>query len=184
MHVPAIFDIENPCEKRGENCALIACRRGNYPMIKALHKICGADFFRMNNFDENALLICASACKYYKSRNYLECMYYLIKNVKIDIRYKYEDVLLLVNDAGFLDFFQEELRKIGILVDRKDVINANLVECENNSSVSDSFSEDGESILDKFGGQSVYSNSRVSSILPLSKNSSFISIKSNSRHNA
>ena len=120
-HIPAMFDLERPSDRRGETCALIACRVGNFAMIKALHKVCRADFTKLNFYRENALMICVSAYKTEKSKRYLECISYLIESVKVDVSYMHEELLLLCEDSYLVTYFEAKLKVKGINSTKQDL---------------------------------------------------------------
>ncbi|OMJ90463.1 hypothetical protein SteCoe_7165 [Stentor coeruleus] len=119
--LPSCFDLEKPCEKRGETCAMIACRNGHYTLVKALYKVCHCDFTKVNNFGENALIICASGLKTKKSFSYFDCINFLIETVNIDISYMYEETLLLLEDDNLVRYYENKLNKIGINAKKQDL---------------------------------------------------------------
>lgn len=119
--VPIMFDLEKPCEKRGENCAMIACRFGHYTLAKALYKVCKCDFFKYNFFGENALVVCVSGLKHRKSYTYFDCISFLIETVKIDVTYMYEEILLLLEDEELVIYYENKLSKAGVKVQKQDV---------------------------------------------------------------
>ena len=114
--VPAFLDIDFQDESSGENCALIACRKGNYPMVKFLHEVCGANFRLLNKRYENAILITAAASKRRPTHNYYDVFVYLIDVVQLDITYMHEEVVLLLEDRTMIKFFENKLMKKGITV--------------------------------------------------------------------
>ncbi|OMJ84412.1 hypothetical protein SteCoe_14488 [Stentor coeruleus] len=119
--LPICFDLEKPCEKRGETCAMIACRNGHYTLVKALYKVCHCDFTKVNYFGENVLVICASGLKAKKSYTYFDCISFLIETVNIDVSYMYEEILLLLEDDNLVRYYENKLNKAGINAKKQDV---------------------------------------------------------------
>ncbi|OMJ95971.1 hypothetical protein SteCoe_529 [Stentor coeruleus] len=112
--IPQILDLDFQDESSGENCALIACRKGNYPMVKFLNEVCGANFRVLNKRYENAVLITAAASKRRPTHNYYDVFVYLIDAVKLDITYMHEEVMLLLEDRTMIRFFESKLQRKGI----------------------------------------------------------------------
>lgn len=122
--IPRIFDINYPNEKTGETCALIACRKGNYAMVKALHKICQADFFVKNRYDENAIMISVCAYKFDKKGEYLNIIKYLVEKIGIDVGYMHEEVLML-SDCEELTFYLEQQLVLKKIYSTKEEVDMN-----------------------------------------------------------
>lgn len=120
-NIPHILDIHYQDANSGENCALIACRKGNFPMVKYLHGTCGVNFRVINMRYENALLITATASKKRPFHNYFDIFTYLISEVKLDITYMYEEILLLLENKAMIEFFENELCKKGIVTSKAEV---------------------------------------------------------------
>ena len=114
VDMPALFDVNCQDERTGENCALIACRSGNYAMVKFLHEICNANFYVLNSRNESAIHVTAVASKRNPRRNYFDIFVYLIDIVKVDYKYMYEEALLTMEDRQIINFYEFKLRKIGI----------------------------------------------------------------------
>lgn len=110
----SILDVNFQDENSGENCALIACRKGNYPMVKFLHEVCDANFKALNKRFENAILVAAAASKKRSSHNYFDVFVYLIEVVKLDITYMHEEVMLLLEDQNMIKFYEKKLQSLGI----------------------------------------------------------------------
>jgi hypothetical protein len=119
--VPQALDLDFQDESSGENCALIACRKGNYPMVKFLNEVCGANFRALNKRYENAILVTAAASKRRPTHNYYDVFVYLIDVVKLDITYMHEEVMLLLEDRTMIKFFESKLQKKGISVMKNSV---------------------------------------------------------------
>ncbi|OMJ77491.1 hypothetical protein SteCoe_22928 [Stentor coeruleus] len=115
------FDVNYRNELNGENCAMIACRKGNYFMVKYLHEHGKADFFALNKRNENVLVITAAASKVRKEKEYLKVFVYLIENVRVDFSEIYEDILLLLEDTMMIEYFQNVLEHFGIMERKSEV---------------------------------------------------------------
>ncbi|OMJ67816.1 hypothetical protein SteCoe_34920 [Stentor coeruleus] len=122
-NTPNILDIHYQDINSGENCALIACRKGNFPMVKYLHGTCRVNFRVINSRYENALLITAAASKKRPLHNYYDIFTYLINEVKLDITYMHEEILLLLENKTMIEFFENELCKRGIVRSKAEVEN-------------------------------------------------------------
>lgn len=118
--VPFEFDVEVQNEITGENCALIACRRGNYILIKFLQSH-GADFNKKNILGENALQILCSANRKKALKEFYESFVFLVNSTNVDITYNYEETLLLIDNERLVQVFEEKLEKFGILAKKNEV---------------------------------------------------------------
>ena len=118
--IPYEFDIEIPNETTGETCALIACRHGNYILIKFLNSI-KADFNKKNILGENALQILCSANRKKPLNEFYECFVLLINSAFVDVKYNYEETLLLIDDQRLVKLFEEKLAEVGIFTKKTDV---------------------------------------------------------------
>ena len=112
--IPQILDIHHIFERTGENCALVACRKGQFAIVKYLWEATGADFTIQNKNKENALILTAAGSKKTPGGDYMEIFIYLIEEVKLDYQDSYEEVLLLLEDKAILSYFTRLLRKKGI----------------------------------------------------------------------
>ena len=121
--VPLIFDINYANEKTGENCALIACRKGNYNLMKALHTLCNADFKRKNRYDENAILICVCAYRLEKNSVYIGCIKYLIQKICLDVTYMHEELLILSECEELIYFIERQLQLRNIFITKQEIDN-------------------------------------------------------------
>ncbi|OMJ84311.1 hypothetical protein SteCoe_14595 [Stentor coeruleus] len=119
--IPYILDIHYQNPNTGENCALIACRKGNFTMVKYLHEICKVNFRVINTRYENALIITATASKKRPFHNYHDIFAYLINEIKLDISYMYEEILLLLENKTMIELFENELCKMGIVITKEEV---------------------------------------------------------------
>jgi hypothetical protein len=118
--VPHEFDIEYVDDYNGENCALIASRKGNYVLIKFLQDA-GADFNKKNLKGENALQILCSANRNRSIKEFYECFYLLLNPEFVDFTYNFEETLLLIEDEMIINKFEAKLKEVGIFTSKKDV---------------------------------------------------------------
>lgn len=126
MH-PDSLNVHYIEEVSGENCALLSIRTGNFIMIKFLYENMRADFHVKNSRGEGALQILAASAKVNCALQYLECVMYLIEVVKIDISYMYEETLLLLENSIIIKYFEEKLKRIGILVSKRELETKNRI---------------------------------------------------------
>jgi hypothetical protein len=111
---PPEFDLSSTEEPNGENCGLLACRYGCFPMLKILHEECKVDLKILNKCNENAVIICLKGYRKRKYYSYYTCIHYLIHTVNIDITYRYEDMLNLVVCPETQALLESELQNRGI----------------------------------------------------------------------
>ena len=128
--IPYLFDLEYQDEVTGENCALISCKYGNYKLMKFLHEECKSNFEIINKRDENAIVVLAAASSRCDNYDYLVCLRYLVKVIRIDPRFRHEDVVLLLNNYKLLQIFYEALEPYGIIPDKEILENLNLIRCD------------------------------------------------------
>ena len=121
--IPRLFDVNYTNEKTGESCALIACRKGNFAMVKTLFEVCCADFQVKNRFEENATIVCACAYKLNKKGDYLSIIKYLIEKVRLDITYMYEELLMISDCEELVYYIESQLQIKNIFVTKEDVEN-------------------------------------------------------------
>ena len=114
------FDIEQVDDTNGENCALIACRRGNYVLIKFLQDN-SANFNKKNCKGENALQILCSSHRKRPLKEFYECFFLLLNLKFVDYLYNYEETLLLIDDQTILAKFEGKLKEAGIFTSKKDI---------------------------------------------------------------
>lgn len=134
-NIPFEIDLEQQDENTGENAALIACRHGNYPMVKFLHQKCGANFIIKNKVGESAIQIATAGSRLHPHLQYLQIIVYLVDVVGIDIKYNYEETLLLAEDKEIVEFIEKKLKLLGI--------NAKKIEVERAASEPGKNREDG-----------------------------------------
>ena len=119
--IPYQLDLEYQDENNGENCALIACRKANYMMIKYLHSFCHCNFAIINKQGENALQVLSASNKKKQVKDFHECFVYLVNLVNVDILYNYEETLLLINCYKTITFLEKKLADKGIQLDKSEV---------------------------------------------------------------
>ncbi|OMJ78401.1 hypothetical protein SteCoe_21774 [Stentor coeruleus] len=113
-NIPFEVDLEQQDESTGENAALIACRHGNYTMVKFLHQKCGANFMIRNKVGESAIQIATAGSRLHPHLQYLQIIVYLVDVAGIDIKYNYEETLLLAEDKEIIEFIEKKLKILGI----------------------------------------------------------------------
>ena len=121
VNIPMQLDIEYQDESSGENCALIACRKVNYTMIKFLHQMCKSNFRLFNKQGENAVQIMAATHKRCEVKDFFECFVYLVNQVGVDILYNYEETLLIIQCEKTVKFFEKKLLEKGISINKKEI---------------------------------------------------------------
>lgn len=118
---PADCDINALDDKAGENCALIASRSGNLPMIRFLHEECSADFHCLNRRRENAIQIAVTGAKRKPGLSYLGCVKFLVETVGVDVTYAYEETLLICEDKSMVFYLENQLYLRGIIVTKTKI---------------------------------------------------------------
>ena len=112
--VPLEFDTNYIEEGQGYNCALIACKRGNYNMIKFLNNACKADFTLLTKNKESCLQVLFSGATDAPMTELYNCLVYLVEKVKVDIRHNYEEVLTQCEIFKVTDYYIQKLIESGI----------------------------------------------------------------------
>ena len=124
---PFNLDLEFQEENTGENCVLIACRNGDYPMIKFLNELVKADFSVKNKNGENAIIVCLAANRKNPRQVYFECLIYLVEIAKVDLKSQYEESLLLAQDREIVFYIERQLKLMGITADKEKVEASNRI---------------------------------------------------------
>lgn len=119
--IPKELDIHYIDPSTGNNCALLACKKGDYMMIKYLHSMCKANFRILNANSENAIQVLAAEAKVKNLPEFYPCLVYLIEKAKVNIAHNYQETIILLEYVKAVDYFLSELRKIGIECDKKIV---------------------------------------------------------------
>ena len=120
-YCPSEFDINAKDEYFAEDAGLIACRIGNFALIKMLYEVCGVNFQQVNANQENAIMICLSGFKNNPNYSYFECVSYLLEVVGLDITYHYEETLDLAEGKELVSYIEERLEKAHIYAKKKDI---------------------------------------------------------------
>jgi ankyrin repeat protein len=119
--VPYELDINYQDDRTGENCALIACRSGNYAMIRFLHQNCHCNFRITNKLGENALQVLAAANNKSEMKEFHECLVFLVNHVGVDVIYNYEETLLLIQSERSIMFLEKKLSDKGIVIEKEEI---------------------------------------------------------------
>lgn len=89
---PLEFSLDT-LDKNGENCGMIACRHGKPYLLRHFYEDCNVDFSLLNHKGENAIMLCLIGYQFSRHYNHYECIVYLVETVKIDITYRWEEML-------------------------------------------------------------------------------------------
>ncbi|OMJ82161.1 hypothetical protein SteCoe_17239 [Stentor coeruleus] len=111
---PSALDIHYIDISTGENCAIIACRAGNYPMIRFLHSVCNADFTVINNKNESAIQVLASSAKIKYNADLYNIFVYLVEKTGVNIVHGYEETLLILENSDCINYFESKLAEMQI----------------------------------------------------------------------
>lgn len=119
--VPIELDVNYVDETTGDNCALIACKTGNYSMIKFLHSNHNTDFLLLNKNRENALQVLAASARLKHLSEFLQCFIYIVDKIKLDFTYNYQETILLLDYEKVLTFFVSKLSSAGISANKSEL---------------------------------------------------------------
>lgn len=119
-NIPDYINIHYIDPLTGENCALVACRSGNFAMIKYIYNI-GGDFQILNRKNQNAVQVLAYSTQKSKNFDVCECFKFLILEVKVQYFNEYEDILMNICDEPTVCFFEKTLEKCGVYVTKKEI---------------------------------------------------------------
>lgn len=119
--VPHELDLNLQDDRTGENCALIACRGGNYALIRFLHQTCHCNFRILNKQGENALQILSASNNKNNFKDFHECLVFLVNHVGVDIMYNYEETLLLIHCDRSIQFMEKKLADKGVNIDKEEI---------------------------------------------------------------
>lgn len=111
--VPDIFNV-HALDEKGENSALIACRHGQFEMVKMLYEKFSVNLHLLNSNKENSYMVTVCGFKKHKNQNSFIIMNYLFNVVNVDICYMYEELLLAANSVEMVEFIEQKLRHKGI----------------------------------------------------------------------
>lgn len=135
------FDIHAIDERSGENCALIAARIGDLPMMEFLFFECGADFTIMTKRKENALQLAVLNKKPQSAEANLEIIKFLVEKVKLDVVYEYEETLLLCDNSMIQEYIEDALHANGVSTCKEMIEEANSIKRSHQSHYSKTFAD-------------------------------------------
>ncbi|OMJ82814.1 hypothetical protein SteCoe_16411 [Stentor coeruleus] len=119
---PEKYNIHHVDEYSGENSALIACKKCHLSIVKFLSEQCNADFNLKSKRSESALHLAAFGSNTNKIEGF-EVIKYLVEEVKIDLTFQYEEILLILNDFRILEYIEQKLKAQGIICTKEEVEN-------------------------------------------------------------
>ena len=119
-YVPDKYNIHFIDEYSGENSALIASKRCHLDIVKYLNEECGADFNLKSKRNENCLHLAAFGSKSNPLKAF-EVIKYLVEEVKLDIVFQFEELLLILDDRRILDYVEAALKTRGIKCTKQEV---------------------------------------------------------------
>lgn len=111
--IPYEFDLSYR-DDYGESSPLIACRYGNYPMVKFLYQKCGCNFSALNKAKENAIQIAAGGSRIRPGLQYYQIIEFLINVAGLDVVYNYEETLILAESSEIISLIEQKLKEKGI----------------------------------------------------------------------
>ncbi|OMJ91097.1 hypothetical protein SteCoe_6460 [Stentor coeruleus] len=122
------FDVNSKEEVSGENCALIACKEGHYNLVKYLYENTNADFKILNDSKENAIMVAVAGMRRKASYSYIDIVEYLVEKVKLDIKYMFEELLIMAYSPVLIKYIEDRLHGEGIASSKESVekLNPNL----------------------------------------------------------
>jgi hypothetical protein len=118
---PPALDIHFIDPATGENCALISCRTGNYSMMRFLLAVCGADFKVVNNKNESAVQVLASASKQRGTGDVLAGLRFLVEQAGVSLLHGYEETLLILENAECISWVEQQLAAKGVFTSKMEV---------------------------------------------------------------
>ena len=135
------FDVHAIDERTGENCALIAARVGDLPMMEFLFVECGADFTIKTKRKESALQLAVLSKKQHNSDKEFECIKFLLEKVKLDVVYEYEETLLLCDNSMVQEYIEDMLVAHGVSTCKEVIEEANSIKRSHPTHYSKTFVE-------------------------------------------
>lgn len=153
-----LFDINYQDEIEGQNCAFISCKLGNYKLMKFLYENCKADFHMRNKRDENTIQVLVAASKRKYSHNFYVCLKYLLEVIKVDPTYRYEEVVLILNNYKLLEIYCKSLAFYNIFPNKDQLEMINRIQV---------YSEESECYDFEYKSREKSTISVVSSIRPI-----------------
>lgn len=106
--VPRELDIEGFDRSTGENCALIAVKTGNFPMVKLLHQKCAANFSTLNKHGENAVKIAVIHSRIKPEQDYYQIIVFLIDTINISIKENLSELLIISNKEEICQYLKRK----------------------------------------------------------------------------
>lgn len=119
--VPSELNLNYLDDIHGENCALIACRSGNYSMIRFLHQTCHCNFRVINKLGETAIQILAASNNKKPLMGFHECLVYLVNQAGVDLLYNYEETIILIHCERSIAFLEKKLADKGVQIDKEEI---------------------------------------------------------------
>ena len=128
--VPRQLDIQGFDRSTGENCALIAVKTGNFPMVKVLHQKCAANFSNLNKHGENALKVAVIHSRIKPELDYYQIIVFLIDIIGISIKENLSDLLIISNKEEINQYLKKKAIELRIPLDQSK-LDSQLTEEEN-----------------------------------------------------
>ena len=129
-YIPKEFNINSVEERSGNNCALLACKGGHLELVKFLHKECQADFHIINNFEENAIIVTIAGMNKDLNFRYIGVLNYLIDDVKVDLKFRYEEAAFSAKCSSAYNLLAQALKKHGIDIGKREPDDLSFELCE------------------------------------------------------
>jgi hypothetical protein len=111
--IPEELNFFSSLNNLGENSALLACRIGNYHVVKYLHSKYPMLLLARNKQGDNAIHIACCGSTQYSSLYYLSVFEFLIGAVGLDISENYLKSLITLEDPRLLAWFEDKLNGLG-----------------------------------------------------------------------
>lgn len=119
---PKELDIHAEDDVSGENSALVAAKSGQFAIIRVLYEEFHADFHKINRRGENSLqLVLLGLRKTPKSGYFFQCIQYLIETIRVDVKYEYEETLLLAENRLIIEYLERKLDAVGIKATKSEI---------------------------------------------------------------
>lgn len=119
--VPEEFDVNSKDGSYGENCALVACRSGNFEMVSFLHTYCNANFHELNKSNESAIIICLSRIGPELNDEYFKILRYLIENLQLNLKDCCEEALIISQNSKITSYLEDRLKMQGVDIKKQDI---------------------------------------------------------------
>lgn len=109
--VPVEIDFLHPDGKLKENSALVACRSGNFHIVKFLHSKFPELLFYKNIVGDNAIHIACCGSLQHPTRPYLSILKFLVQVAGLDLKQNYLKSLITVEDSIIKEWIESELNQ-------------------------------------------------------------------------